>query len=673
MKKMRFFILLLGLVSLFGFTKVLKAEGSVYISITKMLNGEQQGTSDVKTGVVGDTLEYIPTIENATFMFWVVNGAVRADLPKDLTIRVTSKLELVAHFASSDKYSVAFLDTNTKLLRVNFVNTEGTLNIPSEQEQPSRKGTDFLGWAPMSNYDETVPSKTPENPGSKTYFVAKYEVTNETKETKHTVIINGDSSEHILNDVVTASTTEADFSYWMDQDSGAILSYSREFKFSVLDQDVNLVSVHDGEKTGPMVSIRRFFNFKTGYDSFIGHYELDESKYELIEVGFVHDADLANPHITRSINQQTNEFMLTTPDDTVKDNHYKMRAYMTYKVKATNEIITVKNQSEYQLDIKVATEHINDSTVYMVGDMNNWGNQDATGVLTSAIHLDYVISDFSHMGTHKIIAEPGEVEYKYVKALSADHYEVRTYNRTLTFGNERVITIEDDVSAWNEVYAINFSISRPADQPYYPGSIIVRGDYNEFAFEDSLVLAWNESTNVYEGVLNYKAPWGTNMKYKFHTGSADSDYFWEMYEGDRTYQLTADATPIIAVTHDEFNAVDTLVVRVYDRTTWDMIGKKVDFIIGYYGYEGEGAPDNNHVRGVDWDNLPTMERKEIEGYWEHVIPLRILKSDAKFGVKIAEKTKDWNNHEFKPFAPTKPHVKILETWVWSQHDTAPAP
>ena len=94
---MRFFILLLGLVSLFGFTKVLKAEDSVSISITKMLDGVQQGTPDVETGVLGGTLEYNPTFENATFMFWVVNGAVRADLPQDLTIRVTSKLELVGH------------------------------------------------------------------------------------------------------------------------------------------------------------------------------------------------------------------------------------------------------------------------------------------------------------------------------------------------------------------------------------------------------------------------------------------------------------------------------------------------------------------------------------------------------------------------------------------------
>ena len=66
-----------------------------------------------------DTL--LPEVTDATFMFWTINGVVRTDLDIDSLIKVTSKLDLVAHYASTGKYSVAYLDTNTKLIDVDYV------------------------------------------------------------------------------------------------------------------------------------------------------------------------------------------------------------------------------------------------------------------------------------------------------------------------------------------------------------------------------------------------------------------------------------------------------------------------------------------------------------------------------------------------------------------------
>lgn len=345
-------------------------------------------------------------------MFWVVNGVVRTDLPQNLTIRVTSKLDLVAYFASTDKYSVAFLDANTKLLGVNFVATSDDLTLPTN---PSRQGANFLGWAPIANYDETTPELTPVNSGSKTYFVAKYAVTDTTD---YTVTINGVQSTHKLNDVVTAETTNANFSYWMDVDSGAILSHSPINKFSVLNQNVTIQSIHEGAKNEPMVSIKKFFDFKVGYDSFIGHYELDETLYELIEVGFIHDDYLTNPHISKSINEETNEFMLTTPDSGVGNNHYKMRAYMKQVEKGVENapVQTVKNKSSYSVTLETTVGRSDTKdTIYAVGSFNGWRFTDGFVTLTKDETGKYVATT-----PLTFVGEPGHVyEYKYVSATSA--------------------------------------------------------------------------------------------------------------------------------------------------------------------------------------------------------------------------------------------------------------
>ena len=148
---------------------------NISVKETLKLDGVVQGTPTSVTKCVGGT--YTPDLSavEGTFMFWTVNGAVRTDLPQDYTFKVTSKLELVAHFASTGKYSVAYLDANTKLIDVEYVDDTGVLTPPTLESTLVclEEGASFDGWALITNY-EAPASTLLENPGAKAYLLQIY-------------------------------------------------------------------------------------------------------------------------------------------------------------------------------------------------------------------------------------------------------------------------------------------------------------------------------------------------------------------------------------------------------------------------------------------------------------------------------------------------------------------
>ncbi len=364
---------------------------------------------------LGGTYTVNPTVAGGTFMFWTLNGAVRTDLPQNLTIQVQSKMDLVAHFASADKYSVVFLDTNSKLLKANFVGSSNPIELPDSN--PSKQGLIFKGWASMIGYETNEPIVTPENPGSKTFYVAKYEHTNYA--TQYSIIVDGE----VLytkqeGRVATITSSNPNFSYWICADTGAILSYKSTYSFTVVNEHVRILTVtNEGTKSDPMVSIRRDIAYKfPTQETFIGHYELDETLYELIEVGFIHDGHVGITHISKSINYETNEFMMSAPTATHSYNEYKMRSYMTYKVKATGEIITIKNKSRYEVNLKVEVTGAANDTIYAIGDFNAWS------FTSGYVILEKNNETGKHVATTPIyiIGEPGyTLKYKYVSSTAA--------------------------------------------------------------------------------------------------------------------------------------------------------------------------------------------------------------------------------------------------------------
>ena len=394
----------------------IEALKKVNVKIVTNLDGVQQDAATAE-GVIGGTYTPdLPAVEG-TFMFWTVNGAVRTDLPQNHTFKVTSKLELVAHFASTGKYSVAYLDTNTKLIDVEYVDdTVVELTPPvsgsNPKDVPGREGATFDGWALITNY-EAPASTSLENPGDRAYFITKYTVT---EAATYTVTVSGgtaDKENYKLNEVATVTATNpTEFSYWIDVTSGAILSTNSTYSFTILDRNESIEAIYDTSfVSGPMVSIRRFFEYKAGYDTFIGHYELGEGD-EFIEAGFVHD-DHVGRHISKNFNQATNEFMMSADELVLLDNDYKMRAYLTYRVIATNEIKTVYNLSRYELKLEATAPGSTPDTIYAVGTFNNWSVDD--GYIT----LNKEVDKYVATQTLVVVEKPGiqAIKFKFLSGL----------------------------------------------------------------------------------------------------------------------------------------------------------------------------------------------------------------------------------------------------------------
>lgn len=424
-----------------------------------MLTTKLDGTIETESSSInafGSTYSVEPDVINGKFMFWTVNGVVRTDLPQNLTIKVQSEMNLVAHFArkaenelDTDKYSVVFLDANLKYLDARYVKSGEVMAVPTIES--SREGTTFDGWAPINNYDATaILSKNIVNPGVKTFYVAKYKITDET--TTYQVTANkAVVGFYPLNGVATIPAPEGNFTYWVDVSSGAILSYLPSFSLTVLDGPVEIESVYDPDfVTGPMVSIRRFFDFRDGKDTFIGHYELGSGN-ELIEFGFIHDD--VGKFISKSYNALTNEFMVSVPDNpsgSFQNNDFKMRAYMTYRVIMTGEVVTVYNKSSYEITFEVtAPTHTpaNTNQVYLVGEFNDWGYEDTLVVRNPENGKFYY--------TMNVIQEPGTFyEYLYVLKKEEGYHElIDDYFgvRVLGLTNNRKITQPDNIITWNQV------------------------------------------------------------------------------------------------------------------------------------------------------------------------------------------------------------------------------
>ena len=105
--------------------------------------------------------------------------------------------------------------------------------------------------------------------------------------------------------------------------------------------------------------------------------------------------------------------MMSVPTATFSDNEYKMKAYMTYKVKATGEIVTVYNKSRYQITFKATAPEGTPDTIYAVGSFNSWSHE--TGYITLTKSGDAYYADQSLL----VFATPGEeaITFKFLSGL----------------------------------------------------------------------------------------------------------------------------------------------------------------------------------------------------------------------------------------------------------------
>jgi hypothetical protein len=139
---------------------------------------------------------------------------------------------------------------------------------------------------------------------------------------------------YAYNAVVTVNATSENFSHWID-DLGQVVSYNEQYSFTAV-ENRTLTAVDGTPTPTPIVSMIDVTGIRSGYNSYLGQYELPAG-YDFIEAGFLYSSvyvnnltiDTPNVQMVQSsaFTSSTNEFLrsATTSDSRL------VRAYLVAK------------------------------------------------------------------------------------------------------------------------------------------------------------------------------------------------------------------------------------------------------------------------------------------------------------------------------------------------------
>jgi hypothetical protein len=293
------------------------------------LNGEDYGTKLALDTSLGSSGGF-------TFAFWAVNGIYRPDLDIDSEFIVTTNMQITAYFTPASEHLVAFVDSNFRVLKTEFVANEGTAVAPGTL--PTKPGLVVAStpWKQIGGVKTTLSDIS-----SNIIFMLQYiESDEDTLEINVydyslTSFVNHSIADY--NDIVQVTAqlelSGEYFQYW--EEDGKKVSYESTYKFTAL-SDRNLKAIYgETAPTTPvaMVYLTNDLNRRDGYRTYMGQFDID-APYTLVEYGFIiAETETANLTLATSgriiaqshqYNPTTNEFVMSFP----LDSHLSARAYI---------------------------------------------------------------------------------------------------------------------------------------------------------------------------------------------------------------------------------------------------------------------------------------------------------------------------------------------------------
>jgi len=287
------------------------------LNITTEINNQQYGSKI--------SLDESITIPNGyTFSFWIINGAIQENLPIDHQFTVTSSMDLVAVFQPSSKYLAVFMDTNYKMLDIQYI-------IPG---QDAADPSITLPTKPGYTIDTPKWDKNLTNITSNTIFTLQYV---KTTSDSFLITVSGGagSGTYTFNQYATAVApavynTEY-FHHW--EVDGNIVSYEPTYKFTVVSSKTILAVYQPIEEMNtPLVIMTDNLGIRLNYKTYLSQFYLPTG-FTLIEYGIItslttSSITLDSPSILRyqgtNHTQTTNEYTMSIADSL----HQYARAYL---------------------------------------------------------------------------------------------------------------------------------------------------------------------------------------------------------------------------------------------------------------------------------------------------------------------------------------------------------
>jgi hypothetical protein len=279
------------------------------------------------------------------FAFWVVNGVVRQDLPVDYTFTLTYENELQAVFRPTTHYSVAFMDTNGKILKVEYVDKSGTADATAPS-YPSKPGLTATGWT-QAFTDVTTNVIT----------TVSYTASN-TSEYAITVNNGTGDGNYVYNNLATVTADAAPsgqvFHHWEVDD--LTVSYQSTYTFTVLEA-LTLTAYYAESAAAdlPRIMLSNNTGIRTAESkkTYVGQYYLPAG-YTFVEAGVLTHAtntamiDIQTSGVVRNqatrFTSDTKEFLMSFDNASAAC----ARGYLIAK-NGSNELVTVYSENAYNV------------------------------------------------------------------------------------------------------------------------------------------------------------------------------------------------------------------------------------------------------------------------------------------------------------------------------------
>lgn len=335
--------------------------GNVDLTITAIFDEGNKVTFPVINKEYGTTVTHAEAVGGITssgyeFVFWIVNGIVRADLDESATFTVTSRLNLQAVYKTTGEYVVVFVDANGVYLGSKY--TEGGTVTDVGISLPGKPNYTPSGW--ISIYDAGSTSLTSINADS--VFMLQYVPTG-TLPTVNISVTNGTAIGEVDFNTVITVTADAPgenetFSHW--EDNGHRVSYDSEYTFTALTNRLLEAKYVEGITPMPLVSMSEISELRTGYKTYVGQFYIPEG-YELIEYGFITSNNsniIKKGDVGVTTRQSSNHHELTnefvTSFNEATHGHEVARAYLT--VRKDGEFLTVHSNYQSGETVVIATD-----------------------------------------------------------------------------------------------------------------------------------------------------------------------------------------------------------------------------------------------------------------------------------------------------------------------------
>lgn len=422
-----------------------------------------------------------------TFLYWVVDGYV-VSIEPTMSFKLTKNHHYVAYYATSDKYTVSFVDSNMKLIDVVDVdlNEQATTNL-----LPSVKpGYIFDGWRTIGNVEQhQIVYAT---------YTSKDNLFNVSVENGEIVGSTATNISVKQGDLVTFKSSNLNFSYWMLDNE--ILSYQNELTISIY-QDINLVAVIN-ENIYPELLIYAFDAFVDEENkrvAFYGRFDNPDS-LEIVELGVIYKhGELVDPletigashHILNRHNAH-NEFAAIF--NLIEDDGISMRFYFVINhdgvyLHTYSQLKHFSYQSNNQLTLE-----LNGGNLYQYSSREELVND--------------FLSDIS-LFFNKSFTTENFFDSSYQKDINSFFYH-ESYQRKWLWLHDYIITV-GETNQYSDLNQLQNGVSEfwrsniwaflnSSIQTSWPASIDFTIAQNANGFWDNLLIV--VPTNYEQGVIN---------------------------------------------------------------------------------------------------------------------------------------------------------------------------